>query len=74
MAIVKMSKFNLFSFDDQRDALLKKLQEFNYVHFNKVEGVDEKSEGVREVDNGDKLFAIEENLTKINYVINLLEP
>ena len=50
MAIVKMSKFNLFSFDDQRDALLKKLQEFNYVHFNKVEGVDEKSEGVREVD------------------------
>lgn len=74
MAIVKMSKFNLFSFDDQRDALLKKLQEFNYVHFNKVEDVDEKSEGVKEVDNGDKLFAIEENLTKINYVINLLEP
>lgn len=34
MAIVKMSKFDLYSFDYDREKLLENLQKFNYVHID----------------------------------------
>ena len=43
MAIVKMDKFNLFSFENNRKSLLDILQKFNYVHFNDLV-VDEKED------------------------------
>ncbi len=46
MAIVKMSNFNLFAFDSNRDDLLHELQKFEYVHFVDLdEDQDLKEEG-----------------------------
>ena len=34
MAIVKMKKFKLFIFDENRENLINKFQKFNYVHID----------------------------------------
>ena len=48
MAIVKMDKFNLLSFDSDRENLLNTLQDFNYVHFNDLV-LDDKDDYLTEV-------------------------
>lgn len=48
MAIVKMDKFNLFSFENNRTSLLDILQKFNYVHFNDLK-VDDGEDYLRKV-------------------------
>lgn len=68
MAIVKMDKFNLFSFDYNRRNLLDILQKFNYVHFNDLK-VDEKEDYLKEVSNSSNLLSIDENLSKLDYAI-----
>src|SRR5690625_17068 len=68
MAIVKMDKFNLFSFDYNRTSLLDILQKFNYVHFNDLK-VDEKEDYLKEVSNSSNLLSIDENLSKLDYAI-----
>ena len=46
MAIVKMSKFDLYSFDYDREKLLEDLQKFNYVHIDEKK-VEDENQGVR---------------------------
>ncbi|MDO5040737.1 MAG: V-type ATP synthase subunit I [Peptoniphilus sp.] len=70
MAIVKMSKFNLFSFDKDRENLLKKLQFFKHIHFNDLEVDDEFAE---ELTVSQSISDIDEKLGKAKWAINLLE-
>lgn len=72
MAIVKMDKFNLFSFEYDRTKLLDILQKFNYVHFNDLR-VDDDEDYLKKVDNSPKLLEIDENLSKLDYLIYSLE-
>ncbi|WP_311482136.1 V-type ATP synthase subunit I [uncultured Anaerococcus sp.] len=68
MAIVKMNKFNLLSFEEKRSSLLNILQNFNYVHFNDLE-VSEDESYLKEVKNESKLNALDESLEKLAYSI-----
>ena len=72
MAIVKMDKFNLLAFDSDRESLLDKLQDFNYVHFNDlVLPVEENY--LTEVRITKRLAEIEESLNKVNFTIDVIE-
>ena len=71
MAIVKMDKFNLLSFDSDRATLLDTLQGFNYVHFNDlVKQPDD--DYLTEVRETKRLAEIDESLTKVNYAIDVI--
>ena len=71
MAIVKMDKFNLLSFDSDRDNLLNTLQGFNYVHFNDlVKQPDD--DYLTEVRETKRLAEIDESLNKVNYAIDII--
>ena len=71
MAIVKMDKFNLLSFDSDRENLLNSLQSFNYVHFNDL--VKENDENyISEVRETERLAHIDESLNKVNYAIDVI--
>src|SRR5699024_6623036 len=73
MAIVKMSKFNLFSFDYDRAKLLKNLQKFEYVHFNDLQENDsEEYQGLDKVKVVDELSEINEDFAKAKWAINTL--
>ena len=72
MAIVKMDKFNLLSFDSDRQSLLNSLQAFNYVHFNDL--VKENDENyLSEVRETQRLAEIDESLNKVNYAIDVIK-
>ena len=72
MAIVKMDKFNLLSFDSDRQSLLNSLQAFNYVHFNDL--VKENDENyLSEVRETQRLAEIDESLHKVNYAIDVIK-
>jgi len=58
MAIVNMSKFNLFTFDDDRKKILDRFQKFEYVHLVETKNEDEdeltsitSSEELSEIDS-----------------------
>lgn len=72
MAIVKMNKFNLLAFKSDRDELLNSLQAFNYVHFNDLER-DEDKTYLEEVRNTERLNALDSDMTKVDYVISIIE-
>lgn len=72
MAIVKMDKFNLLSFDSDRENLLNTLQDFNYVHFNDLV-LDDKDDYLTEVRETKRLSEIDESLNKVNYAIDTIE-
>ena len=72
MAIVKMDKFNLFSFENNRSNLLSILQKFNYVHFNNL-AVDEKEDYLKKVSNQENLTRIDGKRSKLEYAINSIE-
>ena len=72
MAIVKMNKFNLLAFKSDRDELLNSLQAFNYVHFNDLERDEEKTY-LEEVRNTERLNALDSDMTKVDYVISIIE-
>ena len=42
MAIVKMKKFKLFIFDENRENLINKFQKFNYVHIDESDFDEDK--------------------------------
>lgn len=71
MAIVKMSKFHLFSFDRNREELLKRLQKFKYVHLNDLRE-EEISPDLQEVQRSDELVHVDEQLNKAKWAIDLL--
>ncbi len=67
MAIVKMSEFSLFAFDDHKEELLKYLQRFEYVHFTNLE--EDKSladAGLKAAEIPEGLTDTEEQLSRIN--------
>lgn len=73
MAIVKMSSFNLFAFDSDRDHLLHELQKFKYVHFlNLDENKDLKELGLENIEVPESIVEVEEDLSKVRYAIDLL--
>jgi len=73
MAIVKMSKFSLFVFDSERDNLLHELQKFKYVHFLNLEDEEDlKEEGLESVSIPESIGAVNEEISKVKYAIDLL--
>lgn len=69
MAIVKMDKFSLLSFNDKRSSLLNILQNFNYVHFNDLKLKEDESY-LKEVENSAVLNSIEEKQDKLKYAVD----
>ncbi len=72
MAIVKMNKFSLLSFNSKRSSLLNILQNFNYVHFNDLK-LQEDESYLEEVENSAVLKALEERLDKLNYTVDTVK-
>lgn len=73
MAIVKMSQFSLFAFDDHKEELLKHLQRFEYVHFSNLEEDRSLANlGLKGVKTPVEFTEVEEQLTKINGCIDTL--
>ena len=80
MAIVKMSKFDLVVFAEQRAKVLKKLQKFKEVNFVDIELHDENGElskdaveGVTKYANNEELTHIDERLYQLSNAISLIK-
>ena len=80
MAIVKMSKFDLVVFAEQRAKVLKKLQKFKEVSFVDIELHDENGElskdaveGVAKYVNNEELTHIDERLYQLSNAISLIK-
>ena len=80
MAIVKMSKFDLVVFAEQRAKVLKKLQKFKEVSFVDIELHDENGElskdvveGVTKYANNEELTHIDERLYQLSNAISLIK-
>ena len=80
MAIVKMSKFDLVVFAEQRAKVLKKLQKFKEVNFVDIELHDENGElskdaveGVTKYVNNEELTHIDERLYQLSNAIFLIK-
>ena len=68
-----MTKFNLISFDEKRQALLDELQRFEYVHFSDTNDLREE----KDLENVELPLPIRENeeeLSQVKWLISLLEP
>ena len=73
MAIVKMSKFNLLVFAEEKDRLLKELQKFQYVHFQNLKKDEELLEmGLDEISVPGRLASINEEIKNVSAGIQLL--
>lgn len=72
MAIVKMSKFDLFAFETDRRALLEELQRFEYVHFILPEEEDEAT--LESVSVPLEMAELNEEITKLSWMMETLEP
>ena len=80
MAIVKMSKFDLVVFAEQRAKVLKKLQKFKEVNFVDIELHEENGElskdaveGVTKYVNNEELTHIDERLYQLSNAISLIK-
>ena len=80
MAIVKMSKFELVVFAEQRAKILKALQKFKEVNFVDIKLHDENGEidkdaveGVTKYVNNEELTHIDERLYQLNNAISLIK-
>mgnify|MGYP000309295750 FL=1 len=80
MAIVKMSKFDLVVFAEQRAKVLKKLQKFKEVSFVDIELHNENGElskdaveGVTKYVNNEELTHIDERLYQLSNAISLIK-
>ena len=80
MAIVKMSKFDLVVFAEQRAKVLKKLQKFKEVSFVDIELHDENEElskdvveGIIKYVNNEELTHIDERLYQLSNAISLIK-
>ena len=73
MAIVKMNNFSLFAFDSERENLLHELQKFKYVHFLNLDKDETlKDSGLKSVELPESLVAIDEEISRVNYSIDIL--
>lgn len=74
MAIVKINKFNLYSFENKREILLKALQKFKYVHFNNLERIDDNEEiELEKVEVPEEMLVLDEKILQTDWAINLLK-
>lgn len=74
MAIVKMDKFILLAFENQKSALLEKLQSFQNVEFSNLndEKLDELT-SLKQDDSGAEISNVQDILSRLDYSIKLLE-
>lgn len=74
MAIVKMNNFSLFTFDSEKESLLKELQKFRYVHFTDLNDEDnDLEEGLHVLEPSRKLEKIETDIQNVKYTIDLFK-
>ena len=74
MAIVKMNKFLLLAFENQREALLKKFQAFENVHISEICTEDfEELAYLKKQNSSVEISEVEGVLSKLSFIINLLE-
>ena len=71
MAIVKMNRFTLMTFDSHKSALLKAFQRFRQVHFKPLR-LEEWDENL--VQNTDNTTAYENGLLKVSLALEKLKP
>lgn len=71
MAIVKMKKFNLFTFDEDRKKLLDRFQKFNYVHLVETD-FDELDEDFTRPRSSEELIEIDSKVKRSKDDIDLL--
>jgi V/A-type H+-transporting ATPase subunit I len=72
MAVVKINEFTLLTFDGHRDALLKRLQEFEDVHFKNLQDGDPDGLSPDRALTGVSEFEAE--IAKIRFAVNKLKP
>ncbi|MCB2292467.1 V-type ATP synthase subunit I [Clostridium algoriphilum] len=73
MAIVKMSKFTLFAFESQKDALLDNLHKFENIQFiNLQESTGEHLQSLLKDSENEKVSFLEGEQAKIKFAIDLL--
>lgn len=74
MAIVKMSKFTLFAFKSQKEALLDKFHKFENVQFvNLQENAEEEFNFLMKDSQKEELSDIEGDLAKVKFILDMLE-
>ncbi|SFC78327.1 V-type ATP synthase subunit I [Clostridium uliginosum] len=78
MAIVKMNKFTLLSFESKKDELLEKLQAFSEVEFINLqdENIQEKNEVLKELDKDEidsEISRWQEQLSKAKFALQFLK-
>ena len=75
MAIVKMNKFTLFTFEAKRENLLGELQKIEAVHFKNLQSGNTAEElGLSKTSAEAELSYAEAELSKINFAISKIEP
>lgn len=75
MAIVKMSKFTLFTFKSHKATLLDKLQKFERVQFSNLnEEREEEIEYFKSFSQEEEINKVNEDLVKINFCVQTLNP
>jgi V/A-type H+-transporting ATPase subunit I len=73
MAIVKMSKFTLFAFESQKEALLDSLHRFENVQFvNLQESAEEHLQSLVKDSENEKISYLEGELAKVKFALELL--
>ena len=73
MAIVKMSKFTLFAFESQKEALLDSLHKFENVQFvNLQECAEEHLQSLVKDTQSEEVSHIEGEQAKVKFAIDLL--
>lgn len=70
MAIVKMDKFNLYTFDSDRTHLLNALQNFKQVHFNDLKSSEE--EYPKELEVPEEVEILDKEIADANWIIELI--
>lgn len=74
MAIVKMSKFTLFAFKSQKEALLDKFHKFENVQFvNLQENAEEEFNFLMKDSQKEELSDIEGDLAKVKFTLDMLD-
>src|SRR5690625_773883 len=75
MAIVKMSRFNLIFFHEQRESLLKKLQHFKYVHLEQLKETELREQfNLQAVTVEENIKAVDEQIRQTTFIIDQLQP
>ncbi|MGH4051080.1 MAG: V-type ATP synthase subunit I [Clostridium sp.] len=73
MAIVKMSKFTLFAFESQKEALIDDLHRFENVQFvNLQESAEEHLQSLQKDSENERVSYLEGELAKVKFSIDLL--